>query len=246
VVLRAGTSGFAYAAWKGSFYPEGLPAREMLHHYAQRLPAVEINNTFYRMPKVAVLESWASQVPAGFRFAIKASRRITHIKRLSDVAEETGFLLGNLAALGERLGAVLFQLPPSLRADLERLERFLDLLPETLPAAFEFRHASWRDDAVTALLRARGAAWCTADTDDEPAEEPVSTAGFGYLRLRRADYAPADLAHWAHALRGPGWREAYVFFKHESQGPRLAQDLLQLAARPAAAARVPRREREAG
>ena len=172
--LRVGTSGYSYKEWKGSFYPEKLKPAEMLGYYAERLPAVEINNTFYRMPKRTVLETWAQQVPESFRFAVKASRRITHFKRLKEVEEETSFLLGNLAVLGERLGVVLFQLPPTLKADLPRLERFLDLLDGGPRAVLEFRHASWLEDDVIDCLRARGVALCLADTDDQAVEELVA------------------------------------------------------------------------
>jgi uncharacterized protein YecE (DUF72 family) len=235
--LLVGTSGFSYKEWKGGFYPEGLPAKSMLGYYAERLPAVEINNTFYRMPKTSVLEGWADSVPEDFRFAIKASRRITHMKRLKDAGEETDFLLSNLAVLGPRLGCVLFQLPPNLRADRERIERFLEHVPEDVPAVFEFRHDSWLEGEVPQLLRARGIAVCAAETDDTTAPALEREASFGYLRLRKSSYAPGELEEWALLLRGIGWREAFVFFKHEAQGPRLAMDLQSLASPLRAASR---------
>jgi uncharacterized protein YecE (DUF72 family) len=247
--LRVGTSGFAYKEWKGSFYPEKLKAEEMLRFYAERLPAVEINNTFYRMPKKTVLESWADQVPEHFRFAVKASRRITHFKRLKDVEEEARFLLGNLQALGEKLGVVLFQLPPNLKADLPRLERFLDLLDGGPRAVLEFRHPSWHEPEVIECLRARGAALCLADSDEDPVEDIVATAPVGYLRLRRTSYAPGTLGAWLQRLRAADWEEAYVFFKHEDAGagPRLAGELLALAERAATPVRrAGDRAREAG
>jgi uncharacterized protein YecE (DUF72 family) len=261
--IRAGTSGYSYKEWKGGFYPEKLAAKDMLAYYAERLPCVEINNTFYRMPKKSVLEGWAEQVPEHFRFVVKASRRITHFKRLKETDEELGFLLGNLAVLGERLGAVLFQLPPNLKCDLERLDAFLARLPEGGRYAFEFRHASWLDEpAVAERLAARNAARVLVDGAEAPeatAEAPEATAGtleatadWGYLRLRREDYAAADLAAWLQRMRATGWRQAFAFFKHEdaSAGPRLARQLLDLAARerPAAAARPARRrtKRDAG
>jgi uncharacterized protein YecE (DUF72 family) len=230
-MLRAGTSGFSYEGWKGAFYPEDLPAKRWLAYYAERLPAVEINNTFYRLPKASVLAGWAGQVPDAFRFSIKASRRITHLKRLSGVEEETGILLDALAALGPKLGVVLFQLPPNLKLDFERLERFLDLLAARVPAAFEFRHESWQDPKVIELLRARGAALCVADTDEAPAPELVATAPLVYLRLRRQSYAAAELAGWVAQLRAHAALDGYVFFKHEDAGvgPRLAAELLSLA-----------------
>ena len=147
--LHTGTSGYSYKEWKGSFYPEDLAAKGFLSYYAGRLGAVEINNTFYRLPKSSVLENWASQVPEDFRFSIKASRRITHFTRMKPEAQEPlEYLLSTLASLGDRLGVVLFQLPPNLKVDVERLEGFLEMLPEGTPAAFEFRHDSWKDDAV--------------------------------------------------------------------------------------------------
>lgn len=215
--LYVGTSGFSYKEWKGPFYPEDLPAKQMLHYYAQRLSSVEINNTFYRMPRSSVLESWAGQVPESFRFSIKASRRITHLRRLKEVSEETDYLLTALAALGERLGVVLFQLPPNLKKDLPRLQGFLDLLAGRAPCAFEFRHASWQEDEVLACLREHGAALCCADSDDE-AGSLIETAPFAYLRLRRAAYQDAELAAWAQQLRDAPLERAFVFFKHEDAG----------------------------
>ncbi|HVN40368.1 MAG TPA: DUF72 domain-containing protein [Myxococcota bacterium] len=230
-MLRVGTSGFSYESWRGSFYPEELPTKRWLAYYAERLPAVEINNTFYRMPKASVLAGWAEQVSDDFRFAIKAPRRITHIKRLASVEEETSYLIDVLGALGSRLGAVLFQLPPNLKLDLARLERFIDLLAGRLPVAFEFRHPTWSDPAVVALLRARGAAVCIADVDGAPAPEALATAPFAYARLRRECYAAGDLAEWVARLRALPARDAFVFFKHDDAGvgPRLAAELLSLA-----------------
>ena len=232
--LRAGTSGYSYKEWKGPFYPEKLAAGDMLSFYAKRLPTVEINNTFYRMPKASVLKSWASQVPPDFRFSIKASRRITHFKRLKDAGEETEYLLRTLGELGERLGVVLFQLPPKLALDLERLERFLEILPDGTQAAFEFRHDSWLDPGVFEALRGRNFALCVADTDDGDAAPLVSTADWGYLRLRRPDYSREALADWADRIRETGWRDAFVFFKHEDAGagPRMAANFLEIAASP--------------
>jgi uncharacterized protein YecE (DUF72 family) len=229
--VLAGTSGFSYKEWKGSFYPEDLPAADMLRFYSERLPAVEINNTFYRMPKPALLEGWAAQVPEGFRFVLKASRRITHHKRLKEAGEEVAYFFRVAEALGDRLGPALFQLPPNLKKDLPRLEAFLALRPAGSRAAFEFRHASWFDDDVFGALRARGAALCIAE-DEELATPLESTCGWGYLRLRRQDYGEDDVAAWAEKIRGRSWSEAYVFFKHEEAGagPRLATRILELFA----------------
>ena len=225
--LCVGTSGFSYKQWKGPFYPEALPASQMLHYYAERLPAVEINNTFYRMPRASVLEGWAAQVPESFRFSIKASRRITHLRRLKEASEETDYLLGALATLGERLGVVLFQLPPNLKKDLARLEAFLELVGGRVPAAFEFRNPSWHDDEVADCLRAHGAALCCTDSDEQ-AGSLVVTAPFAYLRLRRPAYEGPELEVWAATLRAAAVERAFVFFKHEDAGagPRLATAFL--------------------
>ena len=229
--VLAGTSGFSYKEWKGSFYPEDLPAGDMLSFYAGRLPAVEINNTFYRMPKPALLAAWAEQVPPGFRFVLKASQRITHRKRLKEAADEVAYFFQTATTLGDRLGPTLFQLPPNLKKDLPRLEAFLGVLPAGARAAFEFRHASWFEDDVFETLRRNGAALCVAE-DEELATPLVATAGWGYLRLRRQDYDEAAVAAWAEKVRGQSWSEAYVFFKHEDAGagPRLAAKLLELFA----------------
>src|SRR5262245_30246798 len=194
--ILAGTSGYSYKEWCGSFYPEKLAASKMLAYYATHLPVVEINNTFYQLPKAALLEGWRQQVPPGFRFVVKASRRITHIKRIGDVESETRYLLDTVGSLGDQLGAILFQLPPYMRCDVPRLEAFLKLLPAGTSAAFEFRHPSWNDETVLATLSAYGCALCASDTDE--GEEPVlaQTAAFTYLRLRRENYDDAALRRW--------------------------------------------------
>jgi len=230
MIVYAGTSGYSYKEWKGHFYPEKLPAGDMLSFYAQRLGAVEINNTFYRLPKESVLDGWAAQVPEDFRFSIKASRRITHFKRLKQTDDETAYLLRVLGTLGPMLGVVLFQLPPNFKKDLPRLESFLDLLPPRAPTAFEFRHQSWFDDDVVAVLRDRGCALCLADTDDGDPPPLVDTGSLGYLRLRRADYSDEDLRAWADRIEEQAWDRVFVFFKHEDEaaGPRMAQRFLEL------------------
>lgn len=230
--IRAGTSGFSYKPWLGSFYPEKLAAREMLAFYARRLPTVEINNTFYRLPKPSVVATWAAQVPDSFRFAVKATQRITHVKRLKQAGDETAYLLRVLDALGEKLGAILFQLPPNLRLDRDRLAAFLDLLPEGTRAAFEFRHPSWREPSVAELLRERDFAWVLADTDEEPAVSIEATASWGYLRLRRAAYRDGEIATWAGRVRSAPWQCAFVLFKHEdaARGPHYAATFLSAAA----------------
>jgi uncharacterized protein YecE (DUF72 family) len=227
--VAVGTSGYSYKEWKGSFYPEDLPASEMLRFYASRLPAVEINNTFYRMPRSDVLAGWAEQVPDGFTFVLKASQRITHQKRLKDATEEVDYFFRVATTLGDRLGPVLFQLPPNLKKDLPRLEQFLALLPAGSRSAFEFRHASWFDGDVLAALRSQGASLCVAE-DEDLAAPLESTADWGYLRLRRPDYGEEELTRWAERIRAQPWREAFVFFKHEEAGagPKLAARLLDL------------------
>ena len=228
--VLAGTSGFSYKEWRGSFYPEDVSANDVLRVYAERLPAVEINNTFYRMPRESVVEGWAAQVPDDFRFSIKATRRITHIKRLKGVEEEVGYLLNALQMLGPKLGIVLFQLPPNFKADPDVLDAFLQLLPPGAPAAFEFRHESWDDDAIRARLAQAGATLCQADVDDAPEPELFPTTERGYVRLRRAQYDREALARWVDRVRSQPWKDAYVFFKHEDEGvgPALAQSFLEL------------------
>lgn len=227
VDLLAGTSGYSYKAWKGVFYPEDLPSDEMLGYYAGRLRAVEINNTFYRLPKPSVLEAWAGQVPESFRFSIKASRKITHFWRLKESARDpTDFLLSSLETLEDRLGAVLFQLPPNFKKDAPRLAAFLETLPAGTPAAFEFRHDSWADDEVRGLLADRDMALVCADTEDSEGDEPVvETASWGYLRLRRPTYSDDDLRRWVEHVSSTGWDRVLVFFKHEDEGagPEMAE-----------------------
>ena len=229
--LRTGTSGFSYKAWKGSFYPEDLPDKKMLEYYGEHLPAVEINNTFYRLPKTSVLEGWAEKVPEDFRFSIKASRRITHFKRLKNPADETSYFVETTSVLGPRLGALLFQLPPNFKQDIERLTDFLTLLPEGTPAAFEFRHPSWFDDATYGALAERNCALCIADTGGDADPPRIATADWGYLRLRREAYDEEALADWRTWLGEQDWKTALVFFKHEDEGtgPRLAGRFLELA-----------------
>ncbi len=231
--VLAGTSGYSYPAWKGSFYPADLPAARMLATYAARLPVVEINATFYRMPQAKTLAAWRAQVPPGFVFALKAPQRITHVKRLAAAADDVGFFHSVAAELGAALGPVLWQLPPSLRKDLPRLRDFLALLPRGGRAAFEFRHPSWQADDVVAALTEAGAALCIAD-DEERSTPAVATAGFGYLRLRRPDYDDAALARWADTVRAQRWDDAFVFFKHEDEarGPAYALRFGALFAAP--------------
>ncbi len=216
--VYTGTSGYSYKEWKGVFYPEKLAADKMLAYYAGELPTVEINNTFYRLPKSEVLAQWRRQVPDSFRFIIKASRRITHIKRLKEADDETAYLFETLGSLEDTLGAVLFQLPPFLRKDLQRLQDFLDILPAGARAAFEFRHPSWYDEDVFALLASHNAALCVADAGEEHDPPARATADWGYLRLRRENYSERALAKWADFIGGQSWLDTFVFFKHEDAG----------------------------
>jgi uncharacterized protein YecE (DUF72 family) len=220
--ILVGTSGYSYKEWKGSFYPEKFKESDMLRFYAERFGAVEINNTFYRLPGREMLLRWAEQVPPGFVFVLKASQRITHRQRLKpESAETVAYLFETAAALGNHLGPVFFQTPPFLKRDVPRLRNFLTLLPAGRPVAFEFRHDTWFDDEVYEALRGHNAALVSADTDKsgEEGAPVVPTADWGYLRLRRADYDDAGLAAWADRIRAQPWQRAFVFFKHEEGTP---------------------------
>ncbi|HUI45614.1 MAG TPA: DUF72 domain-containing protein [Nitrospirota bacterium] len=217
IKIYIGTSGFAHKEWKGKFYPEKISSKEMLRFYAQRLNTVEVNNTFYHMPKESVLTSWAEQVPSDFVFALKAPQIITHIRQLKNVFEQTEYLFKSLSVLDRKLGAVLFQLPKSFHANAPALEDFLALIPSTAACAFEFRSPSWLDAGMPDLLRQKGCSLCIADTDENPAQEIISTTLWGYLRLRRSDYTDADLSQWAERILSQKWEKAYVYFKHEDE-----------------------------
>jgi uncharacterized protein YecE (DUF72 family) len=225
-----GTSGYSYQEWKGSFYPEDLPVKQMLRYYAERFRTVEINNTFYRLPAASVLEAWAAEVPADFRFVIKAPQGITHFKRLKGAEQPVSDLLKVAGTLKERLGPLLFQLPPNMKKDVPRLRDFLGLLPAKTPTAFEFRNKAWFDDEVFDLLREKRVALCLAEADDDLEVPFVSTSDWGYLRLRLPGYTDAALKKWLKRVREQDWKDAYVFFKHEDEGtgPRFAQRLLKL------------------
>jgi len=229
--LFVGTSGYSYKEWKGSFYPEDLPDKQMLHYYAERFRTVEINNTFYRMPSESVLKNWAKEVPAGFAFVLKAPQRITHKQRLKESEDSVAYLFKVAAALEDRLGPVLFQLPPFLRKDLPRLQGFLKLLPASRRVAFEFRHASWFDDEVYDALRGHGAALCIAEAEGDLEVPFVATAPWGYIRLRRPDYGDRELTAWCRRIREQSWQDAFIFFKHEDEGvgPKLAARFVELS-----------------
>ena len=229
--IRVGTSGYSYKEWKGHFYPEDLPAAKMLGYYSERFDTVEINNTFYRMPDETTVQKWASQVPEGFTFVLKAPQRITHQKRLVGAGDDVRQLFETAESLGPKLGPVLFQLPPYSRKDALKLREFLAKLPAGKKVAFEFRHMSWCDDEIYSLLRGHDAPLCLSDTDEsgDPDALVIPTATWGYLRLRRTQYSENDLAAWAHRVKKQPWEEAYVFFKHEDEakGPAFARTFLQ-------------------
>jgi uncharacterized protein YecE (DUF72 family) len=227
--ILVGTSGWSYKEWKGSFYPADLPADDMLRHYASRLPAVEINNSFYRIPREKVLLEWAEQVPSAFRFVLKASRRITHINRLAPADDSLEYFLRTVNCLGDRMGPTLFQCPPTLRKNLELLRGFLGRVPRTWRAAMEFRHDSWYDDEVYEALRGHDIALVGVE-EDEGAAPLVPTASWGYLRLRKSDYVEDELRGWADRVRAQPWQEAYVFLKHDEESTAGPAAAVRLAA----------------
>jgi uncharacterized protein YecE (DUF72 family) len=217
-----GTSGYAYPAWKGRFYPKKLRAKDMLRFYSEKFCTVEINNTFYKMPTEELVTSWADQVGSDFIFAIKAPQTITHHQRLKGSQETLTELLTLVTALSRKQGPLLFQLPPNFKLELSRLAEFLSLLPKRKRVAFEFRHDSWFNDDVFRLLQKHRVALCVAE-DEKLATPLIATTDWGYLRLRREDYRERDIADWAAKLRRQSWERAYVYFKHEdsAKGPRL-------------------------
>ncbi|NND70951.1 MAG: DUF72 domain-containing protein [Rhodothermales bacterium] len=223
--LLVGTSGFSYQEWKGPFYPSDIKPSEMLEFYGTRLPSVEINNTFYRLPKPDVLQMWSNQTPDGFKFALKASRRITHFKRLLNAGDVMEYMCNIIKDLHPKLGAVLFQLPPNFRKNSDRLKKFLPLVPNGIRAAFEFRHESWFDREIYDLLESANCALCVADNSTDEIVPVVKTTDWGYLRLRRPDYTDEDLLRWASVIQETGWNDVFVFFKHKDDGagPRMAE-----------------------
>jgi uncharacterized protein YecE (DUF72 family) len=231
VKIRAGTSGYSYKEWKGNFYPADLPAVEMLAYYAKQFSTVEINNTFYRMPSDKLLLDWSRQVPDDFQFVLKASRRITHNKKLANVDEDLAYLLKTMAALGAKRGPLLFQTPPFLRKNIDLLKSFLGQLPKSGRHSLEFRHQSWFDAETLEVLRAHNAALCLAEAENDLEIPFVSTADWGYLRLREPDYTDKDLKEWSKRIAGQPWKEVFVFFKHEEagKGPGFAKRFLELA-----------------
>lgn len=230
--IHAGASGYSFKEWKGAFYPAKLAAADMLAYYGERLPTVEINSSFYALPKAESLQRWARSVPDTFRFAVKAPAAVTHKSRLKPDADDTlAAFYAVLENLGGKRGPVLFQLPPNLKQDLPRLEAFLQRLPPDHRAAFEFRHDSWFDDAVYARLRDAGAALCVSEREDATAPPLVETTAWGYLRLRLEHYDEAALAAWLARIRATRWDTVHVYFMHEPTAPAYAAQLMALAAR---------------
>jgi len=229
--ILAGASGYSFKEWCGTFYPDKMKAEQMLPFYSGRLPTVEINNTFYRMPRTDMLENWAAITPAAFRFAIKSPRRITHMARLKaeSVGDSVDFLYKALEALGPKRGPVLFQLPPNMKKDLPRLQAFLPMLPKDHRAAFEFRNDTWFSDDVYEALRGAGASLCFSEREDNAPPPLVETAPWGYVRLRLEQYSDADLEQWAGRLAKTGWRDAFVYFMHEPTAPAYAAALMRFA-----------------
>jgi uncharacterized protein YecE (DUF72 family) len=230
-MTRVGTSGYNYPEWRGTFYPQDHPAKEMFAFYATKFRTVEINYTFYRMPTQKTTSAWLAQAPDGFTYALKAPQRLTHIKRLMNCEDDVKFLCDAALVLGAHLGPLLFQLPPTFRRDLSRLEAFLAWLPTDVRAAFEFRHDSWLDDSVYAALAAKNVALCIADFGDKTT--PVkATARHGYFRLRDEGYTQPDLERWADAIvaQAGAWDDVFVYFKHEEEGkgPEFARAFVEI------------------
>jgi len=224
-----GTSGFQYAEWKGSFYPEDLPAAKMLPFYAVRFNTTEVNYTFHRIPAPQTIANWCQLTAETFRFTLKAPQKVTHFARLRNCGDTVDYFYDVVNGLGSRLGPVLFQLPPNLKKDAPLLEHFTESLPASMRAAFEFRHESWLDEEIFALLRKRNVCLCIADTE-ETSTPLVATAKWGYLRLRREDYVESDIRKWGNRISAQPWKNAFVYFKHEDEGkgPAYASLLMSL------------------
>jgi len=233
--LRVGTSGFAYAGWTPRFYPIGLPPARRLEFYADRLTAVELNNTFYRQPSPAAVASWLTATPPDFRFSIKAQRGGSFRALQVDPATSVPWLTGPYRAFGERLGTVLFRVPQNVQRDDARLAALLDTWPRDLPLTMEFQEPSWHVDETFEALSRAGAALCTTELPEDAAPPTIRRTGpFLYLRLRRHDYEPAELAAWADRLEPflSAGDDAFVFFRHDEagRGPELAQALVEAVA----------------
>lgn len=231
---HVGTSGYNYPEWRGTFYPADIKSPSMFGYYAERFHTVEINYTFYRMPTTKLTTGWRDQAPAGFSYTLKAPRRLTHERKLKDCAREVGFFLESARVLGPHLGTLLFQLPPTFRADTSRLDDFLALLPRDARCACEFRHDSWLSEETYAILRSHGVALCIADFGDKTTPLQV-TARHGYFRLRDEGYRASDLEEWASHVeaRGSEWDDVFIYFKHEEEGkgPEFARAFLDILER---------------
>jgi len=224
-----GTSGFQYAEWKGTFYPEDLSTAKMLPFYAERLSTTEVNYTFRRIPSAKTIQGWWDATPERFKFSLKAPQKVTHFAKLRNCGDTLRYFCQVISDLESKLGVVLFQLPPAFKKDAPLLGAFLEDFPPGMRAAFEFRHSSWFDDEVFELLKNKNVALCLADS--EKLATPVTvTSDYGYLRLRREDYQDADVARWAETIKAQkeSWSDAFVYFKHEESGmgPKLATQLL--------------------
>jgi len=233
-MIWVGTSGYNYPEWKGTFYPETLPASKMLPFYAQQFATVEINYTFYRAPNEKILQGWDAATPERFKLTLKAPKRITHDARLRDCGDRVRQFLETASVLGPKLGALLFQLPPNLRKNIALFDAFLEAFPPRVCAAFEFRHASWFDEEIYERLHARNLALCVADSEKLSTPEVV-TADYGYFRLRDEGYTPADIERWAGVIadRTAGLEDVFVYFKHEEsgKGPQFARLLIEALAK---------------
>ena len=230
--FHVGTSGFSYDEWIGSFYPVDLPKKRMLEHYSTQFDAVEINNTFYRLPSAKLLEDWKARVPEAFQFCLKMAQKVTHFGRLKvdgPVGDAVRYFFETKQVLGKGAGPTLVQLPPNMKRDAERLHAFFAIVPENERVVMEFGNASWLDEEIFGLLRERKASLCIVD-DDKHSQELVKTAPFGYFRLRRVEYTERALLDWKKRLEDGGYERVYVFFKHEDEGtgPKLAKRFLAL------------------
>jgi len=225
-----GTSGYQYTAWRGVFYPDKMPTAKMLSFYAEQFPTTEINYSFHRIPNPKTIENWFESTPDHFRFGLKAPQKITHWSKLRDCADTLNYFLSVVSDLRPKLGPILFQLPPTLKMERALLADFLGTFPKGIQAAFEFRHQTWFSDEIFSLMQEHNIALCIAESS-EFAAPLVATANFGYLRLRREDYAEADIRRWADYARTQTdrWESAFVYFKHEESGigPRLAKEFIQ-------------------
>lgn len=221
--LRIGTSGWVYPHWRGIYYPPSLSGERLLSFYAADFDTVEVNYSFYRLPPPEVFAAWREATPPGFLFAVKASRYLTHMKKLRDAADPLERLLRGAVVLGPKLGPILFQFPHTWPRDLDRLRSFLPLLPEGHRYAFEFRHETWLDPQVYTALSVRGCALCIADSPTFPQERRV-TAGFTYVRLHAGHHSPRysdeELAEWADWTGERLWEgiDVYGYFNNDVGG----------------------------